>query len=212
MKRLNNPLQRKSVRIATGGGILLSVALLAADDRATALIAQAFRDPSSILGQRSPGARGAAGFSKDKLAMVKTPPYTQVASIPGTPPSQRVLSGGRPGIPGVVPSAATPLASYPNFVSPAGSAPGASGAGVTAPGFIGPGGGLVPGGIGGGGAGGGVVPPGGGGGVTPPPPTVVPVPEPGTWAMMILGFGMIGGMMRRRARRAIADLLPERSR
>lgn len=29
------------------------------------------------------------------------------------------------------------------------------------------------------------------GGVTPP------VPEPGTWMMMILGFGLIGGMMRR---------------
>ena len=27
---------------------------------------------------------------------------------------------------------------------------------------------------------------------------VAPVPEPGTWAMMILGFGLVGGMMRRR--------------
>ncbi|MEL6875314.1 MAG: PEPxxWA-CTERM sorting domain-containing protein, partial [Pseudomonadota bacterium] len=24
------------------------------------------------------------------------------------------------------------------------------------------------------------------------------VPEPGTWAMMILGFGLVGGAMRRR--------------
>ncbi len=30
---------------------------------------------------------------------------------------------------------------------------------------------------------------------TPPPPAV---PEPGTWLMMILGFGLIGGFMRRR--------------
>jgi len=31
-------------------------------------------------------------------------------------------------------------------------------------------------------------------------------PEPGTWFMMLGGFGLIGGMMRRRARR---DLAPQ---
>jgi hypothetical protein len=53
-----------------------------------------------------------------------------------------------------------------------------------------------------------VIPGGGGGGtttlVTPPSggnPTPVPgVPEPGTWAMMIIGFGMLGGLLRRRRR------------
>ena len=35
--------------------------------------------------------------------------------------------------------------------------------------------------------------------VPPPPPAV---PEPATWAMMILGFGMVGGFMRRRQRQA----------
>jgi hypothetical protein len=30
------------------------------------------------------------------------------------------------------------------------------------------------------------------------------VPEPGTWAMMILGFGLIGWQIRRRAPRSIA--------
>jgi hypothetical protein len=53
--------------------------------------------------------------------------------------------------------------------------------------------------------------PGGGGGiatlVTPPgtsvPPTPVPgVPEPATWAMMIIGFGLLGGLLRRRRRTA----------
>ena len=33
--------------------------------------------------------------------------------------------------------------------------------------------------------------------VAPPPPSV---PEPGTWLMMILGFGLVGGVMRREKR------------
>ena len=35
---------------------------------------------------------------------------------------------------------------------------------------------------------------------------LVPVPEPATWAMMILGFGAIGMAMRRRRRPALAQL------
>jgi hypothetical protein len=46
---------------------------------------------------------------------------------------------------------------------------------------------------------------GGGGGVTPVPPTQVPtvtpaVPEPGTWATMLLGFALMGGALRFRRR------------
>lgn len=32
----------------------------------------------------------------------------------------------------------------------------------------------------------------------PPPPPVTPVPEPGTWLMMIAGVGLIGGALRRK--------------
>jgi hypothetical protein len=32
----------------------------------------------------------------------------------------------------------------------------------------------------------------------PPPPPVGGIPEPGTWALMILGFGAVGAAMRRR--------------
>lgn len=39
--------------------------------------------------------------------------------------------------------------------------------------------------------------------ILPPPPTGA-VPEPATWAMMIGGFGLVGGAMRRRARRGLA--------
>jgi hypothetical protein len=37
-----------------------------------------------------------------------------------------------------------------------------------------------------------------------PNPTAIGVPEPATWATMILGFGMIGSMMRRRRSRTVA--------
>ena len=57
--------------------------------------------------------------------------------------------------------------------------------------------------IGGGGGGG------GGGGTQPPeqpptsePPTVSAVPEPGTWATMLFGFGLMGWAMRRQNRNA----------
>jgi hypothetical protein len=68
-----------------------------------------------------------------------------------------------------------------------------------------PGGGPAPvvliGGPGGGGPGGG--PGGGGGGGRPPlPPPVSPVPEPGTWAMMIVGFFGLGSAVRASRRRA----------
>jgi len=65
----------------------------------------------------------------------------------------------------------------------------------------------VPGGVGfaGGGGSGGFIGVGGGniGGVGALPPvgtpvTVSPVPEPSKWALMIFGFGGIGGVMRRR--------------
>ena len=58
-------------------------------------------------------------------------------------------------------------------------------------------------------------PPGGGGpnppppppGEEPPPPPPPPaVPEPGTWATMLLGFGLTGWAMRRRRRQTTAAL------
>lgn len=71
-------------------------------------------------------------------------------------------------------------------------------------------GGSVPGGGGSPGGGG----PGGGGEVPPTPPPVTPpvpaVPEPTTWAMMLLGFGSIGFMLRRSRRDSVMAASPIR--
>lgn len=56
------------------------------------------------------------------------------------------------------------------------------------------------GGIGGGGGGGGGVPGGGGGGGLPP--VASNAPEPTSWALMIGGFGLLGGAMRYNRRAA----------
>lgn len=91
------------------------------------------------------------------------------------------------------------------------------------PGFIGLPGGYtssgpgsvgLPGGYGGGGGGSGGGGGGGGGGSTPPvmppgtgggtPPPVAGVPEPATWTMMLIGFGAIGGHVRRERRNRAA--------
>lgn len=77
---------------------------------------------------------------------------------------------------------------------------------IPAPGLGGGGGGL-PGGGGGGGGGTG----GGGGGETviPPAPPPGAVPEPATWAQLIVGFGVIGGASRvawrQRSKKETAD-------
>lgn len=55
-----------------------------------------------------------------------------------------------------------------------------------------PGGTVIPGGGGN---------PGGGGGTNPPPPPPPAVPEPDTWALMLLGFGFVGAVMRRQSRK-----------
>ena len=45
------------------------------------------------------------------------------------------------------------------------------------------------------------------GGNTPPPAQVGVVPEPATWALMLTGFGLLGGALRTAGRRRIAALV-----
>jgi hypothetical protein len=160
-------------------------------------------DPAAILGARSPGGRDAGAMFTTKPARERLASRPRVP-VPGAP-RERVLSNvrERPSIgwaPPYVELPATPLAFGPGVpvgdvpLTPAALGPLPSGGGFTPTPFI-PGGGT---GGGGGGTGGG----GGGGGddVVPPPA----VPEPATWATMILGFLMVGGALRRVARRRAA--------
>ncbi|WP_419814128.1 PEPxxWA-CTERM sorting domain-containing protein [Glacieibacterium sp.] len=113
--------------------------------------------------------------------------------------------------PGIAPFAGEAPASIVSFAPggfgggfPSGGGGGGGGGGGTnvANGGTPGGGGGVPGGGGGIPGGGGGIPgagggiPGGGGTITSPPPMSSNAPEPAAWAMMISGFGIIGGAMR----------------
>ncbi|MES2255649.1 MAG: PEPxxWA-CTERM sorting domain-containing protein [Pseudomonadota bacterium] len=142
-------------------------------------------DPLSLFAGRSPGERGEGALLSTK---------------PGHGPEERVLStvrdrdpaGAAPpaGDPGFLPDSALPGAPPAENALPAGGVPGDQfapfGAPFSSPGE--PGGGFIPGG------GSGLVPP-----LPPDPPLTSGIPEPATWAVMILGFFAVGWAMRRRA-------------
>ena len=160
------------------------------------------RSLADLMSQRSPGARTAAELTKTKrtrhalaklrhpaappapateeLAKVLLPPAQQLPVDLGppmallqapTPPFEAIAgppAGGIIGSPGGVPSG-----------SPGGVPGGSPGACCGSPG--GPGG----------------SPPGGGPPIVPTPQVPSAVPEPGTWATMLLGFGLLGWRVRR---------------
>ncbi|MGN6849102.1 MAG: PEPxxWA-CTERM sorting domain-containing protein [Sphingomicrobium sp.] len=152
---------------------------------------------SDLLDQRSPGERTAARLTKTKHAkaltkhMAKAAPHIALAP-PDKPNFDQIADLLQsPGPIDIAPPFAEIAATFPE--------PGI----IPVPGLGGGGGGRG----GGGGGGGGIIPPGGGGGgppVTIPtsephtPIPVTPLPEPGTWATMLLGFGLLGWRLRRR--------------
>ncbi len=163
----------------------------------------------SMLDQRSPGARTAGELADTKAharalpARTVRPHQRALAKVrqPTLLPDSFVqpLIGAKP-----VVSAAPPLGlieAAPEIASAAPLVPGLFAlppviGGVVGPGGVGGGGG---GGVGGGGGGGGIVPT-----VTQPVVTPTPaVPEPGSWGLMLIGFGATGFAMRRRQRSAV---------
>lgn len=151
-----------------------------------------------------PGARGPAPGEPPAAYALRVPPvsggvYPALPARGASLPPPRLATPGLPGsVPGTglsVPNGEVPSARVPGGGgSPAVGSPG----GVGLPGGGGSGGGLLPGSgtpsIGGPGVG----TPGGGGSAMPG--ATGAAPEPATWLMMILGFGVIGVLMRRSRR------------
>lgn len=181
---------------------------------------------NSFIG-RSPGERNEAalvagkGKGKGRRApregLTRQPRERALGKVFDTPAAQdRVIPGEDTAVddalippeallsqaPAAAPIGSTPLASGPISGPPVTG----GGGGGFFPGIGGGGGGGSPGGPGGpgGNPGGNPPPAGGGGGGTPPP--VPAVPEPATWATLLLGMAATGAMMRRRPRIAFAPV------
>jgi hypothetical protein len=161
-------------------GMVSSLASFGGADLAEAAVSGA-KSLVDLLDQRSPGARTEAELTKTKHAkeaLADREPRVVPKNL------AEVLA---PPVPALVPvdiDAAAPITELASALPPEI---------ILAP----PGGIVTP-------PGGGVITPPGGGGHTPPPgpphtppPGPPPLPEPGTWMTMILGFGMVGWLVRR---------------
>lgn len=147
---------------------------------------------ADMLFGRSPGERAAGALANLKHKRLAAPheralpkmrhaaPPSPLAAIVGPPPEAipPVAAGPAPGTPLYNVVSSPPAAESPPIVFPAMPPPPPGGGGIIGPPVITQ-----------------VPPP-----VTPPPA----VPEPGTWAMMLVGFAFIGGTLRFRARAAFA--------
>ena len=181
---------------ALGSASLVGYAVVGPRDSGPARLYQQTASALDEYLNRSPGERDEEALLKGKGKGSAKGKSGAMASreVPAGGPEQQALGkifeapGAEPeALPGTEsPVAETPLADAlaanetPSVLAPGGFLPSAPGGG---------GGGTIGGGGGGG----------GGGGVDPPPPPG-PVPEPSTWALMILGFFFSGFAMRRRAR------------
>lgn len=184
-----------------GGGALLG-------SGGTAAVAEVLQDPLSLFADRSPGSRPDGALYSTKhakskpaspvelvLAQERTrPPLPSEEAAPDSilapaldqlvapSPIDLLLPGGAPvdALPG--PSGGPIFGGgTPGIFVPIGELPGSPGSPSTPPGCCTPG--------------------------TPSEPTdpVVPaVPEPATWLMLILGFFMVGGSLRAKAKRTVS--------
>ncbi|MFL6722424.1 MAG: PEPxxWA-CTERM sorting domain-containing protein [Sphingomonas sp.] len=202
-----SPAARRGAAVAAGLGVVaaLSVAALSNAKFAEAVgdgvnqSVNGVKTVAAMLAERSPGERpdGALASLKPKKAVLNERALPKVPAAAAPPSPFAALAGPPPAPPLVPPPAAVPL-----FNSVAGGPPE-----VIPP----------PGGGGGPPVLSEIPPPGGGGGgiIAPPiitttqvpPPTTpstpsTPLPEPGTWGMMLIGFALIGGTLRRIKRAA----------
>lgn len=154
----------------------------------------------AMMSERSPGDRTKAELTRTKQRAAPAPKQRALGKITPPPPPKEFVEAIAPPPPKV--AEGVPLAMAPSTLGPLLITPSTPGGIVVPPSAP------TPGGTGG------PTPPGveepapttpteppppPGDDEPPPPPPVVP--EPGTWATMLLGFGLTGLMMRRRRRK-----------
>jgi hypothetical protein len=156
---------------------------------------------AAMMAERSPGerAKGAlaslknkrpAGIHERALPKVRkpTPPVSPLAAIVAGPPVPPLIPPAAPLFNNLVSGSPTPVVPLVT-----GGPTGGGGGNGSPPPFVS------------------ITPPGGGGGIIvppttttetpPPPPPPSAVPEPNTWALMLVGFGLVGFAVRRDRRR-----------
>lgn len=163
----------------------------------------AFMDALTLIASRSPGDRINSFLTKTKMALAPATAGTdrEARALPRTrtpkPDPAETFEPFREAAAARPQGDDLPLAFNPDGVIPGIPFAYGGGEGAAPPG--GSFGGPLPwggGGIGGGG--------GGGGGGTVPPEPPAGVPEPATWAIWMLGFGMLGWILRRRSSASVA--------
>ena len=183
--------------VLLGSGAMLSMAGVTGSDAVAAAVSQA-KSLAELLDQRSPGNRGAGTLTKTKRVHQALTKLRGKPVPPLTPSASELAKLLLPPAPLVPVDTAVPVALVQG-------PPPTLGEIVGPPPSAGPGGVLVapPGGGGnspGGGGSGPIVYP---GRDTKDIVTAPAVPEPGTWATMLLGFGLIGWRIRRSAARRL---------
>ena len=194
-RRRRSALIAACICVAAASGTFFALVGVTGDDIVRAAVAQS-KTLADLLDARSPGPRTQAQLTKTKharalpkqrMAPRDTPAPPDLAKLAQllAPPAAKPVS---------VASAASIVGAPPSLATIVGSLPGGE--------LIPPTGEIIPPG----GGGGGVIPPGGGPPLvsvpTPQPGELVPppaLPEPGTWATMLLGFAFIGWRIRRRS-------------
>ena len=180
--------------VLLSSGAMLSMVGVTGSDAVAAAVSQA-KSLAELLDQRSPGNRGAGALTKTKRVHQALTKLRGKPAAPLTPSAielARLLLSQAPLMPtetgGPLALVQGPPPTLAEIIGPPPSA-GPGGTLVTPPG------------------GGGGSPGGGSGPITYPGRDVITapaVPEPGTWATMLLGFGLIGWRIRRsRARRLV---------
>ena len=160
---------------------------LRADNGRMSSFAQAGKSLLAILQERSPGTRSVAEFTKTKRATSMAAPHERaLAKVQHPPLPKEFVQALVPPVP-VTPEAplfanSTPLPVSTQLLTSAGPP-------IVTPLIPGGGNPLVPN-----------VPGTPGSPGSPVPPSTPPLPEPGTWAMLLLGFALLGWKLRHQTR------------